>query len=115
MEPNQSKPEWRTLALDPATDTPLYRSPRELPDTSAPTERGTDILAHTAKSGNVYYYLWHWSQKPNETNICQLTTKESAKQCVREQCVRTLILAGFDFDEMEIPLPEKVYAAVIHG
>jgi hypothetical protein len=71
--------EWRHLALDPATDVTLYRARRIAPDKSTPAERGTDLLAHTAPSGNVYYYLWHWSRDPKETNICQLTTEESAR------------------------------------
>jgi hypothetical protein len=70
--------EWRHLALNPATDTPLIRSRRT-------EERGTDLLAHTAPSGTLYYYLWHWSENPNETNICQLTTEDSAHAFVREQ------------------------------
>lgn len=107
--------EWRTLALDPATDTPLYRSPRQHPGKSAPAERGTDLLVHTAKSGSVYYYLWHWSQRPNETNICQLTTEESAKQYIREQHGGTAILVVFNFDTIEIHLAGKDRAAVILG
>jgi hypothetical protein len=76
-------PEWRRLVLDPATDRTIFRSQRTT--NGVPAERGTDLLAHTAPSGNVYYYLWHWSKKPGETNIIQLTTEDSAQLFLREQ------------------------------
>ena len=93
--PTRPTAEWRTLALDPANDTPIYRSPRNGPDENGPAhDRGTDLFAHTAKSGSVYYYLWHWSLIQNETNICQLTTEESAKLFIRDQCGGTRTAQG---------------------
>ena len=111
--PTRPTAEWRTLALDPAKDTPIYRSPRNGPDDNRPApDRGTDLFAHTAKSGSVYYYLWHWSQRSNETNICQLTTEDSAKQFIREQCGGSASATGLDHDAPEVYLPGKDRAVV---
>ncbi len=73
---------------------------------------GTDLFAHTAKSGSVYYYLWHWSEQPNETNICQLTTEESAKLYIQEQCGGSVSATGLDHDAPEVHLPGKGRAVV---
>jgi hypothetical protein len=110
---SRQPPEWRTLALDPATDTPLYRSPRNDPDDTGPAQkRGTDLFAHTAQSGSVYYYLWHWSRRQNETNICQLTTEDSAVQFIREQFGGSATPGDFDHDKLEVRLPGKDRAGV---
>jgi len=85
MDPKTPPPmnEWRTLALNPATDNKIFRSLRECH--GIPVERGTDLLAHTAPSGTVYYYLWHWTLRPGETHIIQLITKDSAQIFLMEQ------------------------------
>ena len=76
--------EWRTLALNPENDILLYRSLREHPETYGAFDRGTDLFAHAAPSGTVYFYLWHWSKRNGETCICQLTTEDSAVGFLRE-------------------------------
>lgn len=110
--------EWRNLALDPATDTPLYRSPRTGPgSTAARVDRGTDLFAHTAPSGTVYFYFRHWcfvrvgdsnnekkppgfcESRPAGTNICELTTADSAKHYLREQITG----AGYDGVVLNVP------------
>jgi hypothetical protein len=60
----------------------------------------------------VYYYLWHWSRRHNETNICQLTTEDSAKQFIREQCGGSKTAMGLDNDAPEVHLPGKDRAVV---
>jgi hypothetical protein len=60
----------------------------------------------------VYYYLWHWSLLANETSICQLTTKESAKYFIREQCGGSPSATGIDHDAPEVRLPGKDRAGV---
>lgn len=92
MQPPRDN-EWQTLALNPATDIPLYRSPRNVPAGNARLHRGTDLFAHKAPGTRIYFYLWHWSMCDNETNVCQLTTADSAKHYIREQ-VREMVRAG---------------------
>jgi hypothetical protein len=60
----------------------------------------------------VYYYLWHWSLLANETSICQLTTEESAKYFIREQCGGSPSATGLDHDAPEVRLPGKDRAGV---
>jgi hypothetical protein len=88
MDPKTSPPmhEWRTLALNPAIDRTIFRSLQD--SHSISVERGTDLLVHTAPSGTHYYYLWHWTMKPGETNIIQLITEDSAQIFLKEQNVR---------------------------
>jgi hypothetical protein len=81
--PPPPTPEWRTLALDPATDNALYRSCRNVRGRAA--ERGTDLLAHISPAGTVCYYLWHWTTLPGRTGVIQLSSEESARHFLREQ------------------------------
>ena len=79
-----TEPEWMHLALDAKSDSALYRSPRNSPGTGLPVERGTDLLVHRSPGGTLYYYFYHWSLYENETNICQITSKDSAREFILE-------------------------------
>lgn len=74
-----TKPTWKRPFLNPEKDTPLYQSPRNNPLSGILVDRGTDLFVHTAPDGSVYYYLYHWSRYPAETNICQITSEESTR------------------------------------
>lgn len=76
--------EWRNLSLNPANDIPLSQSPRNSPDTGFSIPRGTDLFAHRAPSGTLYFYLYYWSLYSNETNICQITSEDSARNYLLE-------------------------------
>lgn len=70
-------------SLNPEKDMPLYKAARYIKDGEMLTDRGTDFFVHTAQDGSVYYYLYHWSRYPNESNICQITSEESAREFLR--------------------------------
>lgn len=76
--------EWENLALNPKTDTPLYLSHRNSSKNGFPISRGTDLFVHRAPSGTLYFYLFHWSNHSNETNICQIISKDSARNIILE-------------------------------
>ena len=71
-------------SLNPEKDAPLFKSPRYIKDIDAPADRGTDLFVHMAYDGSVYYYLYHWSVYPNEMNICQITSADSARDFILE-------------------------------
>lgn len=75
-------------ALNPKSDVVLYRSPRDSSETGFSLSRGTDLLAHRAPDGTLYFYLYHRSLYANETNICQITSEDSARNFIRERMGR---------------------------
>lgn len=89
-ETSPHDPEWRHLALNPATDAPMYRAPRQSEVTGFSVPRGTDLFVHRAPGGVLYFYLYHWSVYPNETNICQLTSAESARDFLGDYVARQI-------------------------
>ncbi|NMB79590.1 MAG: hypothetical protein GYA23_10920 [Methanomicrobiales archaeon] len=106
QNPDARHAEWRTLALNPATDIPLYRSPRNSLADNSRLHRGTDLLAHKAPSTCVYYYLWHWSVCANESNICQLTSEESAVGYIRELFRTEVVVTGLEHENLMDYLPD---------
>lgn len=104
MQPPHDK-EWRSLALNPVTDIPLYRSPRHAPGNNARLHRGTDVFAHAAPGGSIYFYLWHWSMCDSKTDICQLTTADSAKHFIREQVCGREVITGLEHEHLMEYLP----------
>jgi len=79
---------WRQPALNPESDIALYLSPRNSSETGLSISRGTDLLVHRAPSGTLYFYLYHWSLCSNETNICQVTSEDSARDYLLEHVRR---------------------------
>ncbi len=75
-------------ALNPGSDAALYLSPLDSPETGFSISRGTDLFAHRAPDGTVYFYLYHWSLYSNEINICQITSEDSARNFILERMGR---------------------------
>ena len=88
--PNRSSDssEWLHLALNAKFDVALYLSSRKSSETGFSISRGTDLFAHRAPSGTLYFYLYHWSLYSNETNICQITSEDSARNFILEHMRR---------------------------
>jgi hypothetical protein len=81
--------EWLQLALNPKSDVALYLSPRNSSEASLSISRGTDLLVHRAPSGTIYFYLFDWSIKQGESNICQLISKDAARDFIVESSIQT--------------------------
>lgn len=110
MQPPHDK-EWRTLALNPATDIPLYRSPRYSLSDNARLHCGTDLFAHKAPSTRTYFYLWHWSTDSRETNICQITSEGSAIGFIRELWRTQVYVTGVKHEHLMKYLPDLYWTA----
>jgi hypothetical protein len=68
----------------PQSDIALYLSLRDSSETGCSISRGTDLFAHRATSGTIYFYHYHGSLYSNETNICQITSEESVRNYLLE-------------------------------
>lgn len=64
------------------TDPQLYDSPHNPPNTGTRYTRGTDVYAHTAKSGTVYFYAYHWSMWQGEESTAELWTKAEVEDFI---------------------------------
>ena len=53
--------------------------------------RGVDLQAHKAKSGEIYFYLYRWSQWENEGAETDLCTKDEAEDFLVTRSANGLI------------------------
>jgi len=74
-----------TVVLDSVKDTLLYESPRNPPNTGSVYTRGTDLLVHTSRKGNVFFYLRHWSMWQGEETTLEPVSLEDASEFARSQ------------------------------
>lgn len=77
------------LSLNPLTDEVLCQSPRHSSDSGDRVPNGTDLLAHRAPSGTVYFYLHHWSIKRGESSLCTIIGEETAREFILERLIQT--------------------------
>lgn len=62
----------KKVVIDVQKDVTLYRSPVNPPNTGTRYTAGTDLLAHTARSGTVYFYFYRWSMWEGDENSFEL-------------------------------------------
>ena len=74
----------KKVKINPPTDICLYESPVNPPNTGTSYTRGADLFAHRARSGTIYFYLYHWSMWQGEEGSYQLITEENAKKFLLE-------------------------------
>ncbi|MFA5414145.1 MAG: hypothetical protein WC295_01525 [Methanoregula sp.] len=54
-------PEGKKVVIDISHDDCLYESPHNPPNTGTRYTSGTDLYAHKARSGAMYFYSYSWS------------------------------------------------------
>lgn len=97
-------PDGKRVVIDPSTDKKLYDSPANPPNTGSTYTRGTDLYAHKARSGTMYFYFSHWSMWESEEGSHQLVDKEEAENFLIEKAGNT----GWDsLTEYEIEIAEE--------
>lgn len=62
----------KRVVCDTESDTQIYDAPNNPPNTGTRYTRGTDLYAHNAKSGQVYFYAYHWSMWQGEESSAEL-------------------------------------------
>lgn len=85
----------KKVVVDYSTDTKLYSAPVNPPNTGTTFTRGTDLLAHKARSGNIYFYTYSWSLWQSEQEEYQLISKKEAED--------------FLLDKLSKAYPEEMY------
>ena len=70
----------KKVVIDVSKDVTLYSAPVNPPNTGSQYTRGTDLLAHTARSGNVYFYLYRWSMWQGSEDAFELCSKTTAEE-----------------------------------
>ena len=90
----------KKVVIDVSKDTKLYESPVNPPNTGTRYTRGTDLLAHKARSGNVYFYFYHWSMWQGEEDEFELVDRNTAEEFLVERAGLSG-WAGLDEHEIE--------------
>lgn len=73
-------PEGKKVAINPREDVEIYSAPHNPPNTGTAYTAGTDLRAHKARSGKVYFYTYYWSMWEGSHESYALLTEEEAKQ-----------------------------------
>lgn len=71
--------EGKRVVCDTNDDLQIYIAPRNPPNTGTKFTRGTDIYAHTAQSGTVFFYAQNWTMWQGEDESVELMTVEEVK------------------------------------
>jgi len=90
----------KRVIVNTKTDVCLYETPCNPPNTGTDYTRGTDLYAHRARSGNVYFYLHHWSLWQRESSWLELVDRHEALDFLLEKA-RLTNVAAMDEDEIE--------------
>lgn len=78
-------PDNKRVVVNRKSDTILYDSPNNPPNTGTKYTQGTDLCAHKARSGTVYFYLYHWSMWQGSEDSYGLIEPEQAKEFLLEK------------------------------
>ena len=69
-------PEGKKVVVNEMTDPCLYEAPSNPPNTGTRYTSGTDLYAHKARSGNIYFYTHSWSMWQGAESEFSLISKE---------------------------------------
>ena len=94
----------KKVVIDVSKDKHLYRCPVNPPGSGTSGFTGTDLLAHTARSGNVYFYFHHWSMWQGSVDSFSLIDRNTAEEFLIEKAG----LSGqYGLDEREIEFAKE--------
>lgn len=94
----------RKVVIDVSKDVTLYGAPVNPPNTGNKYTSGTDLLAHTARSGTTYFYFYSWSMWQGSEDKFELCSRGIAEAFL----TRKAELAGWAaIDEHEIQTAKK--------
>jgi hypothetical protein len=75
-------PEGKKVVVDIVKDNYLYEAPHNPPNTGTRYTSGTDLYAHKARSGTIYYYSHSWSMWEGTEAEFHLMTDEEMKNAL---------------------------------
>lgn len=73
-------PEGKIVRINLGTDTRMYCSPHNPPNTGTDYTRGDDLYVHKARSGKNYFYIHHWSMWQGESSGIELIGESDARE-----------------------------------
>lgn len=82
-------PEGKKVMINKKEDVALYESPVNPPNTGTRYTSGTDLYAHKARSGKLYFYEYHWSMWEGTEESYNLLTEDEAKKFLLEVATMT--------------------------
>ena len=102
-------PEGKRVVINPETDVHLYEAPHNPPNTGTACTSGTDLYAHKARSGKVYYYKYHWSMWQGEQTYYNLSSDGDAREMLLHHAGNT----GYGaLSEKERALAEEYFPGI---
>jgi len=78
-------PDNKKVVVDTERDENLYHAPRNPSNTGTRFTSGSDLYYHKARSGNGYFYTYHWSMWRGECSYLTLLSNETAKEILLEK------------------------------
>ena len=78
-------PDGKKVKIDMQKDFNLYDAPHNPPNTGTSYTAGTDLYAHKARSGNMYYYTYYWSMWQGAESELHLIDEDDAKDFILER------------------------------
>lgn len=78
-------PNSKRVVINTTKDPQLYGAPQNPPNTGLDYTRGTDLYAHKARGGKIYYYYQHWSMWQGEEGSYELISKAEAEDYLLEK------------------------------
>lgn len=75
-------PEGKKVVVEKSDDECLYEAPHNPPNTGSRYTSGTDLYAHKARSGTVYFYSYFWSMWVGTESEYALMTDEEMKDAL---------------------------------
>ena len=82
METILRTPEGKKIVIRPREDVCLHDAPHNPPNTGTRYISGTDLYAHKARSGKIYFYTYSWSMWQGSQDNYQLLTDEEAREFI---------------------------------
>ena len=68
----------KKVVIDVSKDVKLYSAPVNPPNTGTQYTAGTDLLAHKARSGHLYFYFYSWSMWQGSEDEFKLCSRADA-------------------------------------
>lgn len=76
--------EGRDIVLDTENDTGIFHSPRPVSEGDRRYERGRDLFIKNREGKSDIYYIYRWSEIPDETEKITVVTRNIAERFLEE-------------------------------
>jgi len=100
-------PDGKKVVVDIKGDVLLYDAPQNPPNTGTRFTSGTDLYAHKARSGKVYFYSYFWSMWEGTDSSYKLLTEDEAKEFILDNAgIADHVAAGIKWERVKEYFPD---------